>query len=271
MLTSGTTRGETLAKRRGPDPITRRPSAALPIALAPFTDSKVAVRTPESPPHAAPEFEPLSGWREYPPEEMLARSRAFAAEMQRRRTTRHFSNRPVAREIIERCIEVAGTAPSGAHMQPWHFVAVGDPATKAAIREAAEAAEAEFYATAPAEWLEALAPLGTDQHKPYLETAPWLIAVFAKRYGTAPDGGRRTHYYVNESVGIASGFLLAALHHAGLVALTHTPSPMGFLGSVLDRPPNEKPVMLVVTGYPASDARVPRLTRKPLADIATFR
>lgn len=227
--------------------------------------------TPDSPVHAGAPFEPLTTWREYPPEEMLARSRALAAEMQRRRTTRHFSDRPVAREIIECCIETAGTAPSGAHMQPWHFVAIGDPATKAAIRAAAEEAEAEFYSTAPTEWLEALAPLGTDEHKPYLETAPWLIAVFAERYGVGPDGSRRTHYYVNESVGIASGFLLAALHHAGLVALTHTPNPMGFLGKVLGRPANEKPVMLVVTGYPATDARVPRLTRKPLADIATFR
>lgn len=229
------------------------------------------MNTSDSPARAGAPFEPLSTWREYPPEEMLARSRAFAADMQRRRTTRHFSDRPVAREVIERCIEAAGTAPSGAHMQPWHFVAIGDPAVKSALRAAAEEAEAEFYATAPAEWLDALAPLGTDEHKPYLETAPWLIAVFAERYGTAPDGSRRTHYYVNESVGIASGFLLAALHHAGLVALTHTPSPMGFLSKVLDRPPNEKPVMLVVTGYPAPDARVPRLQRKPLADIATFR
>ncbi|HVZ48231.1 MAG TPA: nitroreductase family protein [Gemmatimonadaceae bacterium] len=219
---------------------------------------------------AHPDFVPLTQYREYPPGEMLARSRAFAAEMQRRRTTRQFSARPVAREIIERCIETAGTAPSGAHMQPWHFVAVSDPAVKAAIRTAAEREERTFYATAPAEWLAALAPLGTDDHKPYLEAAPWLIAVFAERYGLAPNGARRTHYYVNESVGIASGFLLAALHHAGLVALTHTPSPMGFLNEVLGRPANEKAVMLVVTGFPASDAQVPNLTRKPLSAIATF-
>ncbi len=216
-------------------------------------------------------FVPLSSYREYPPDEMLARSRAYAAEMQRRRTTRHFSSRPVAREIIERCIETAGTAPSGAHQQPWHFVAVSDPEVKSAIRREAEVAEAEFYSSAPAEWLAALAPLGTDEHKPYLESAPWLIAVFAQRYGVAPDGSRITNYYVNESVGIASGFLLAALHNAGLVSLTHTPSPMGFLSKVLGRPANEKAIMLVVTGYPAEDARVPRLARKPLHEIATFR
>jgi nitroreductase len=202
---------------------------------------------------------------------MEARARAFAADMQRRRTTRHFSDRPVPRAVIEACLDAAGTAPSGAHIQPWHFVVVEDVALKRRIREAAEQAEQEFYATAPAEWLEALAPLGTDAHKPYLETAPYLIAVFAERYGLTTDGKRRAHYYVSESVGIATGFLLAALHHAGLVALTHTPSPMGFLSELLERPPNERPMMLVVTGYPAADARVPRLERKSLGEIVTFR
>jgi nitroreductase len=202
---------------------------------------------------------------------MLARSRAFAAEMQRRRTTRQFSTRPVAREVIERCLETAGTAPSGAHLQPWHFVAVTDPDVKRAIRGEAERAEVDFYRTAPAEWIAALAPLGTDEHKPYLEDAPWLIAVFAQRYGLNVDGSRRTHYYVNESVGIACGFLIAALHNAGLVALTHTPSPMGFLNTVLDRPVNEKAMMLIVAGYPAAGARVPRLVRKPLGEYVTFR
>jgi nitroreductase len=220
---------------------------------------------------AGPVFEPLPGYREYPPGEMEARSRAFAAEMQRRRTTRHFSDRPVARSVIEACLEAAGTAPSGAHLQPWHFVVVGDPDMKRRIRLAAEAAEQEFYATAPAEWLAALAPLGTDAHKPYLETAPYLIAIFAERFGLTAAGERRTHYYVQESVGIATGFLLAALHHAGLVALTHTPNPMGFLSEVLERPVNERPVMLVVTGYPADGARVPLLRRKPLREIVTFR
>jgi iodotyrosine deiodinase len=218
-----------------------------------------------------PGFEPLSGYREYPPAEMEQRAAAFAAELGRRRTTRHFSDRAVERSTIEHCLRAAGSAPSGAHQQPWHFVVVTDPALKRRIREAAEAAEREFYQTAPADWLAALAPLGTDAEKPYLETAPYLIAVFAQRYGVSADGARRTHYYVNESVGIATGFLLAALHHAGLVALTHTPSPMGFLSEVLERPANEKPVLIVVTGYPAPDARVPRLVRKPLAHIATFR
>jgi iodotyrosine deiodinase len=217
------------------------------------------------------DFEPLAAYREYPPPEMEVRSRAFAAEMQRRRTTRHFSDRPVPRAVIEACLLAAGTAPSGAHLQPWHFVVVTEPELKRAIRVAAERAEAEFYATAPKEWLAALAPLGTDAHKAYLETAPHLIAVFAERYGVSPDGARRAHYYVTESVGIATGFLLAALHHAGLVALTHTPNPMGFLSEVLGRPANERPLMLVVTGYPADSARVPRLRRKPLEAIATFR
>jgi len=216
-------------------------------------------------------FVPLASYREYPVPEMVARSRDFARELGRRRTVRQFSDRPVPREVIEACLEAAGTAPSGAHQQPWHFVVVTDADTKRAIRKAAEAAEAEFYATAPADWLAALAPLGTDASKPYLETAPYLIAVFAERYGRAPDGSRRTHYYVTESVGIASGFLIAALHHAGLVTLTHTPSPMGFLGKLLQRPASERPMMLVVAGYPTADATVPDLHRKPLSEIATFR
>lgn len=216
-------------------------------------------------------FEPLPAYREYPAAEMEARGRAFAAEMQRRRTTRHFSDRPVPRSVIEACLEAAGTAPSGAHLQPWHFVVVSDPDLKHRIRVAAEVAEEEFYRMAPAEWLAALAPLGTDANKPYLETAPYLIAVFAERYGVTPAGERRAHYYVNESVGIATGFLLAALHHAGLVALTHTPNPMAFLSELLERPVNERPVMMVVTGYPAEGAQVPRLRRKALEEIATFR
>lgn len=212
----------------------------------------------------------MTSHREYPVTEMLTRSRAYARDLGRRRTVRQFSDRPVPREIIAACIEAAGTAPSGAHQQPWHFVVISDPVLKREIRVAAERAEAEFYATAPADWLAALAPLGTDQHKPYLETAPYLIAVFAERYGLRPDGSRQTHYYVIESVGIATGFLLSALHHAGLVSLTHTPSPMGFLSQVLGRPANERPVMLVVAGYPAEEAVVPNLVRKPLSTIATF-
>jgi iodotyrosine deiodinase len=216
-------------------------------------------------------FEPLTSYREYPAAEMEARSRTFAADLARRRTVRQFSDRPVSRDVIEACLVAASTAPSGAHLQPWHFVVISDPGLKRWIREAAEAAEREFYAHAPQEWLDALAPLGTDAHKPYLETAPYLIAVFAQRYGLTPGGKRRTHYYVMESVGIATGLLLAALHHAGLASLTHTPNPMGFLGEVLERPSNERPVMLVVTGYPAPGAVVPKLRRKPLGAIATFR
>jgi iodotyrosine deiodinase len=223
----------------------------------------------EPPPGAV--FDPLSSYREYPEAEMLERSRAFAAELARRRTVRHFSDRPVPRSVIEACLEAASTAPSGAHLQPWHFVVVSDPDLKRRIREAAEQAEQEFYATAPDEWLAALAPLGTDAHKPYLETAPYLIAVFAQRYGVTAAGERRTHYYVMESVGIATGLLIAALHHAGLASLTHTPNPMGFLSKALERPPNERPVMLVVTGYPAANAVVPRLRRKQLQEVATFR
>jgi len=223
----------------------------------------------EPPPGAV--FEPLTSYREYPAAEMIARSRAFAADLARRRTVRQFSDRSVPRSVIEACLEAASTAPSGAHLQPWHFVVVGDPGLKRRIREAAERAEQEFYAHAPDEWLAALAPLGTDAHKPYLETAPYLIAVFAQRYGLTPEGERRAHYYVLESVGIAMGLLLAALHHAGLASLTHTPNPMGFLSEVLERPATERPVMLLVTGYPAEDAVVPRLRRKPLEAVATFR
>lgn len=216
-------------------------------------------------------FERLSTYREYPPDEMERRAREFAAELGRRRTTRHFSDRAVSRSVIEHCLRAAGSAPSGAHQQPWHFVVIADPQLKGRIREAAEAAEREFYASAPAEWLEALAPLGTDANKPYLETAPYLIAVFAQRHGLDQRGGIRKYYYVSESVGIATGFLIGALHHAGLATLTHTPSPMGFLNEVLERPPSERALMLIVTGYPAADARVPRLARKTLQEIATFR
>jgi nitroreductase len=218
-----------------------------------------------------PRFIPLTSYREYPPEEMARRATEFRAELERRRTVRQFSDRPVAREVIEQCLIAAGTAPSGAHMQPWRFVVVTDPALKSRIREIAEKEEREFYHhRAPKEWLKALAPLGTDEHKPYLEAAPYLIAVFARTYGVRPDGAHIKHYYVQESVGIACGLLIAALHHAGLVSLTHTPSPMGFLNEVLERPANERPFLLLVTGYPAVDARVPDITRRPLAEIATF-
>ena len=218
-----------------------------------------------------PAFDLLSTYTEYPEDEMLERSRWFAAEMQRRRTIRQFSDRPVSRAILDACLEAAGTAPSGANLQPWHFVVMSDPALKRKIRLAAEAEEARFYELAPAEWLAALAPLGTDAQKPYLEVAPYLIAIFARRYGTTVSGGRLPHYYVMESVGIATGILITALHHAGLATLTHTPNPMGFLNHLLDRPAAERPIMLLVVGYPAPDAVVPRIHRKPLESIVTYR
>jgi nitroreductase len=174
--------------------------------------------------------------------------------------------------VIEECLRAAGTAPSGAHMQPWHFAVVSDATLKGRIRAAAEREEHEFYHhRAPREWLEALAPLGTDEHKPYLEIAPWLVAVFARTYDIRPDGTHARHYYVQESVGIATGMLITALHHAGCVTLTHTPSPMGFLRELLGRPENERAFLLLVVGYPAADATVPDITRRPLPEIATFR
>ena len=216
-------------------------------------------------------FVPLTTFVEHSPEDMKSRARAFYEEMRRRRTVREFSSRPVPREVIDDCLRAAGTAPSGANLQPWHFAVVSDAEVKKKIREAAEVEEREFYSgKAPPEWLEALAPLGTDEHKPYLETAPYLIAVFAQNYALLPDGRKVKNYYVTESVGIALGFLIAALHHAGLATLTHTPSPMGFLSTVLDRPANERAYLLLVVGYPAVDVRVPDITKKPLADIATF-
>ena len=220
---------------------------------------------------AAAHFDPLATYKEYPVPEMVARSADFCAELQRRRTVRQFSDRPVDAEIIRSCLTAAGTAPSGANLQPWHFVVVTQPELKRRIRAAAEVEEAKFYREAPAEWLVALGPLGTDEHKPYLEAAPYLIVVFAQRYGVGADGQRLSHYYVMESVGIAAGMLITALHHAGLATLTHTPSPMGFLTRLLGRPAAEKPVMIVVAGYPAPDAVVPRITRKPLAEIVTWR
>jgi nitroreductase len=218
-----------------------------------------------------PELSPLTSYREYPLEEMGARAATFCADMQRRRSVRHFSSRPVPREIIEDCLRSAGSAPSGANLQPWHFVVVSDPAVKRRIREAAEQEEHEFYhKRATREWLEDLAPLGTDENKPFLEVAPYLIAVFAQTYRLLPDGRRAKNYYVVESVGIAAGILITAIHHAGLVCLTHTPSPMGFLSKVLGRPENERPFVLLVVGYPAEDAVVPQISKKGLQDIATF-
>ena len=202
---------------------------------------------------------------------MARRAADFQAEISQRRTVRDFSDRQVPRDVIENCLRAAGSAPSGANMQPWHFVAVGAPELKLQIRTAAELEESEFYGhRAPAEWLAALAALGTDSRKPFLEKAPWLIAVFSQPYRIDEDGNRMKHYYAIESVGIATGILIAALHHAGLSILTHTPSPMGFLNSVLGRPVYEKPFLLLVIGYPAEDAQVPDIKRKALAEISSF-
>ena len=201
----------------------------------------------------------------------IARAEEFADEMARRRTVRDFSDRPVPRELIRAALRAAGTAPSGAHQQPWRFVAIADADTKRRIREAAEAEEREFYQhRAPAEWRDALALLGTDEHKPFLEIAPWLIAVFYERTGPEVDGRKPKRYYPHESTGIATGLLIAALHRAGLVTLTHTPSPMAFLNDILQRPKNEVPYLLLVVGHPAPDCRVPDIERKGVDEIARF-
>lgn len=214
---------------------------------------------------------PMQGYVEYAPEEMVRRAQDFYNLMRRRRTVREFSDKPVPREVIENCLKTAGTAPNGANLQPWHFVVVTDPQVKRAIREGAEAEEREFYERrATPEWLEALAPLGTDAHKPFLETAPCLIAIFAQSYGIGEAGQKVHHYYVQESVGIATGLLVAAVHNAGLVSLTHTPSPMGFLNEILKRPKNERPFLLLVVGYPVKDVTVPIIDKKSLEEIATF-
>jgi len=207
-----------------------------------------------------------------PEAEMLRRAQAFYEEMDRRRSVRFFSPDPVPRELIETAIRTASTAPSGAHRQPWRFVVVGDPALKREIRVAAEAEEYESYAGGrmPGEWLEALAPLGTTWEKPFLETAPWIVVVFEELYGLDPDGRKRKNYYPKESVGIACGLLIAALHHMGLATLTHTPSPMAFLSRLLGRPANEKPFILFPVGYPAPDAEVPGLRRKGLEEVSVW-
>jgi iodotyrosine deiodinase len=218
-----------------------------------------------------PDFIPLTSWREFEPEEMLRRAAEFLQQMQQRRTVRYFSNRSIPNGLIQDCLLAAGTAPSGANLQPWHFVVVSDPAIKRRIRIEAEKEEHEFYSNrAPQEWLDALAPLGTDERKPFLETAPYLIVIFSQSYGLLADGRRVKNYYVQESVGIATGMLITAVHNAGLVSLTHTPSPMGFLNEILGRPANEKPFLILVVGYPAEDAVVPAIGKKPLEEIATF-
>ena len=218
-----------------------------------------------------PKFIPLPNYTEYPPEQMQKRAEYFYKDIKRRRTVRDFSDRPVPKEIIEKCLLAAGTAPNGANKQPWHFVVVTDPEIKKKIREAAEKEEEAFYSgRAPDEWLEALAPLGTDASKPFLETAPYLIVIFAQSHELTTDNMKSKNYYVQESVGIATGILVTAIHHAGLVSLTHTPSPMGFLGKILKRPANERAYLILVVGYPEENARVPDISKKSLEEIATF-
>ena len=215
---------------------------------------------------------PLPNRVQLAPDAALAAARAHLDYMRKRHSVRDFAPDPVPQAVIEACILAAGSAPSGANHQPWHFVAISDPAIKAQVRAAAEAEERDFYAGgAGDEWLKALEPIGTGAEKPHLTTAPWLIVIFAQRYGMTRDGARYKNYYVPESVGIATGFLISALHHAGLVCLTHTPNPMKFLTGLCGRPESEKPVMILPVGYPAENASVPRVAkmRKPLSEILT--
>ncbi len=210
-------------------------------------------------------------YQEYPKEEMQRRAQEFYHDLRRRRSVRNFSSRPIPRDIIEYCLQAAGTAPSGANMQPWSFVVVENPEIKQHIREAAEEVEVAFYTEhAPQEWLDALAPLETTARKPFLETAPCLIVVFAQKYGRAEHDEIIKHYFVQESVGIAMGFLIAALHHAGLACLTYTPRPNGFLSEILQRPEHERPVLLLAVGFPAEGATIPDIHKKPLSEIAAF-
>ncbi len=210
-------------------------------------------------------------FQEFPVEEIQRRALNYYQNMSRRRTIRDFSNREVPIDVIENCIRTADTAPSGANQHPWHFVVVTDPGKKRKIREAAENEEKEFYSgRAPRKWLEVLAPLGTDENKPFLETAPYLIVIFSQVHGFDKNGEKTKHYYVNESVGIATGLLVSAIHYSGLASLTHTPSPMRFLNQILNRPNSERPFLLLIVGYPATDAKVPDIKRKSLSEITTF-
>ena len=218
-----------------------------------------------------PLFEPYSGYRQYPIEEMQKRSKEFLEGIVRRRTVRDFSDKSVPKDIIENCIKAAGSSPSGANHQPWHFAVVTDPDTKTDIRKAAEEEERLLYnERAPNEWLEALAPLGTDENKPFLEIAPYLIVIFAESYSLDTDNNKIKNYYVSESVGIATGILITALHNAGLVTLTHTPSPLNFLRRILRRGKNERAFLILVTGFPAEDAKVPVLEKKNFEDYTSF-
>ena len=216
-------------------------------------------------------FKPLE-FEQFSEAEMRERALGYFEKMRTRRSVREFSTRDVPREVIENCLRTAGYAPSGANMQPWHFVVIANPELKRKIREAAEEEERAFYEhRAGDEWLEALAPLGTDANKPFLEDAPWLIVVFLKKFTFDEQGNKHKNYYTSESVGIACGFLLSALHWAGLATLTHTPSPMKFLNEVLERPKTERAFMIIPVGYPADDATVPVISKERLGDIATFK
>ena len=204
-------------------------------------------------------------------EEMLFRAKAFYNNLSSRRSVRSFSTADIPRSVIEQCLLAAGSAPSGANRQPWHFAVVSNTNLKREIRLGAEQEEQEFYSTrAPQDWLDALAPLGTDANKPFLESAPYLIVIFAEKLSTDSEGKKQKNYYVTESVSIATGLLIAALHTAGLATLTHTPAPMKFLNTILNRPATEKPLMILVVGYPTDDATVPAITRKPLEQFASF-
>ena len=216
-------------------------------------------------------FIPLENYPRYSEDDMRSRAKALYEQLKRRRTVRDFSADPVPRDVIEACIQTAGTAPSGANQQPWHFAVVSDPEIKRKIREAAEAEEREFYEhRASDEWLQALSHLGTDADKPFLEIAPYLIVVFALVNRTDDSGQRTKHYYPYESTGLATGMLINALHNVGLATLTHTPNPMKFLNEVLGRPSNERAFLILVTGYPAEDVKVPDISRRSLEEIATF-
>ena len=218
-----------------------------------------------------PENVPFDQYREYTSDEMQERAVAFYQDIKRRRTVREFSDRPIPEGVITDCLKAAGTAPSGANQQPWQFVAITDPVVKHRIREAAEKEERAFYEhRAPDAWLDALSPLGTQAQKPFLDRAPCLIAIFAQKYGLDGQGNKIKHYYVKESVGIATGFLITALHHAGLVSLTYTPSPMDFLNKILGRPIHEKAFMILVAGYPENDVMVPNINKKALGEIVTW-
>jgi nitroreductase len=218
-----------------------------------------------------PDFIDLPDYETYSEPEMVERSKSFYDQIKRRRTVRDFSDRPVPKEVIENCLLAGGTAPNGANLQPWHFAVVESAEIKRQIRIAAEKEEQEFYSgKAPQEWIDALEHLGTDENKPFLETAPYLIVVFSRAHDIQDDGKIVKHYYSTESTGIATGMLITALHHSGLATLTHTPSPMKFLNQILERPKQERPFVVLVVGYPSEDAKVPNITKKPLEEIATY-